>query len=410
MLVRNVSLALVMSLCAACGADRTHLAVGEVEFRGPPGSGEPNLYGTGDGRAVLTWFEPSGADAYALRVSAREAGTWSQPRTIVEGDQFFVNWADFPSLVELIDGRWLVHWPEKVAETTYAYHVRLAISSDGGASWGPAGAPHRDESPTEHGFVSMVPLPEGGAALVWLDGRQMAAGGAAEHGHLDPGDMSLRATTIGAERAFGPDVLLDGRTCECCQTSLAMTGKGLIAAYRDRSESEVRNISVVRKIGDSWTKPAHVADDDWAYPGCPVNGPQLSASGDTVAVAWFTAPEEQAQVKAAFSFDGGATFGPAFRIDDGEPLGRVDVVWVESGAVLVSWMERAGAGAEIRVRMVRADGAFEASRTVAETSGARASGFPRMARTEDAVIVAWTEVGESGGVRVAELRVPRSQR
>jgi hypothetical protein len=403
---RNLSLALMLALYAACAGERPEVQVGDIEFHGPPGSGEPNLYSAGDGRAILTWFEPSGGDAYALRVAVREAGIWSPPRTIVTGEQFFVNWADFPSLVELVDGRWLVHWPEKVGETTYAYHVRLAISSDGGASWSLAGVPHRDDSATEHGFVSMVPLEEGGAVLIWLDGRQMTAG-AAEHGHVDAGDMSLRATTIGAEGALGPDVLLDGRTCECCQTSLAMTGSGLVAAYRDRSESEVRNIAVVRKIGDVWTEPVHVADDDWTYAGCPVNGPQLAASADTVAVAWFTAPEEEPQVKAAFSFDGGATFGPPVQVDDGEPLGRVDVVWLDRGAALVSWLERAGAVAEVRVRLLEPNGAVGSSWTVAETSGARASGFPRMARTEDAVIVAWTEVGEVGGVRVAELRVPR---
>ncbi len=404
---RNLSLSLIVALCAACAGERPDMTVGGIEFRGPPGSGEPNLFSAGDEQAILTWLEPAGGETYALRFAVREAGIWSVPRTIVESDRFFVNWADFPSLVELIDGRWLVHWPERVAETTYAYHVRLAVSRDGGVSWRPIGTPHRDDSPTEHGFVSMVPVKEGGAALIWLDGRQMATAGTAEQGHLDPGEMSLRATTIGADGALGPDVLLDGRTCECCQTSLVMTGGGLVAAYRDRSEGEVRDIAVVRKLGDSWTEPTRVAADDWTYPGCPVNGPQLAASGDTLALAWFTAPKEEASVKVAFSFDGGATFGAPVRIDDGEPLGRVDVEWLAGGAAIVSWLERAGAGAEIRVRQVRPKGTLGGSRTVAEISGARASGFPRMTGIAGAVIIAWTETGESGGIRVAELGIPR---
>ncbi|MGD8697905.1 MAG: sialidase family protein [Gemmatimonadales bacterium] len=409
MLIRSLRLAVALMLWAGCAAEPPSLAVGEIEFYGAPDSGEPNLYGAGDGRAILTWFEPVGGEDYALRVAVRQAGLWSQPNTIVEGDRFFVNWADFPSLVVLSAGSWLVHWPERVAETTYAYHVRLAISRDGGADWTPAGTPHRDASPTEHGFVSMVPLETGGAALVWLDGRQMAQASSAEAGHLAVGDMSLRATTFGADGAFGPDVLLDGRTCECCQTSLAATESGLIAAYRDRSESEVRNIAVVRRIGSAWTEPGHVADDAWTYPGCPVNGPQLATRGDTVVVAWFTAPEEQARVKAAFSFDGGATFGAPLRVDDGEPLGRVDVEYLESGAAVASWLERVGggAGAEIRVRLLWPNGPLGASQVVAETSGARGSGFPRMARVNDAILVAWTEIGEGGGVRVAQLELVR---
>jgi len=403
--IRSVALALV--LCAACSGERGSLRLGDIEFRGPPGSGEPNLYSPDGARVLLTWFEPADGDSYRLRVASRDSGTWSPPTTIAEGDGFFVNWADFPSLVELADGSWLVHWPEKVAETTYAYHVRLAISRDGGVSWSPAGTPHRDASPTEHGFVSMLPLDAGGAALIWLDGRQMKADGTEQQRHLDPGEMSLRATTIEADGAFGPDVLLDARTCECCQTALASTGSGLIAAYRDRSEGEIRNIAAVRKLGDSWTEPSHVADDDWMYPGCPVNGPQLSAMGDTVAVAWFTAPNDEPRVMVAFSFDGGATFGPGVRVDDGDPLGRVDVEWLASGRAIVAWLERSGAGADLKVRPVRSNGRSEASLVVAETSGARASGFPRIARVDDSLVVAWTEVGEKGGVRVAEVSLER---
>lgn len=407
MSIRSLALMSALAGWVACASEGPRLAVSDVEFRGPPGSGEANLHSAGDGRALLTWFEPASGDAYALRVAVRGSGVWSRPRTIVDGEPFFVNWADLPSLVELTDGRWLVHWPERVGETTYAYHIRLAISDDDGASWSPLGAPHRDASATEHGFVSMVALAAGGAALVWLDGRQMAASAAAEHGELDPGEMSLRATTIGADGVFGPDILLDGRTCECCQTALAVTSSGLVAAYRDRSESEIRNIAVVREVGGSWTEPMHVADDDWMYPGCPVNGPQIAAAGDTVVVAWFTAPQNEARVQAAFSFDGGARFGPAARIDDGAPLGRVDVEWLGDGVGVVSWLERTGAGAEIKLRLLRPNGASGRSWTVAETSGARASGFPRIARAGDALLVAWTEIGVSGGVRVAEVSLER---
>lgn len=409
MRIRNsISGVLAVALAIACGGERPRLVVGEIEFRGSPGSGEPNLHATGDGRVILTWFEPAEEDAYRLRVAVRESGSWSESRTIAEGDQFFVNWADFPSLVELADGRWLVHWPEKVADATYAYHVRLAISRDEGASWDSLGTPHSDASATEHGFVSMVPLDDGGAALIWLDGRQMVEAGSTEaQEQLDPGDMSLRATTIDAAGALGADELLDSRTCECCQTGLVRTDGGLVAAYRDRSDREIRDIAVVRKVEGSWSEPLVVRDDNWMYPGCPVNGPQLSARGDTVVVAWFTAPDEEARVKTAFSFDGGATFGPTMTIDEGDPLGRVDVEWPSGDAAIVSWLERTGAGAEVRLRRVHPSGALGPSRTVAETAGARASGFPRIASVDDALVVAWTEIGEGGGVRVAEVSLER---
>ena len=405
MLRQACALALGVSLISACEPSVPKLIVGEVEYVTGVGSGEPNLFAAPDGRAFLTWLEPAGADRYALRFATRSAGEWSEQVTVVESDRFFVNWADFPSLVQLDDGGLLAHWLEKTGPETYAYHVRVALSDDGGAIWSDAITPHRDTSPTEHGFVSMVPW-ESGAALIWLDGREMKSEAeAAGHDDLDRGEMSIRFTTVGPAGDLGRDVLLDPRTCECCQTALARVGSGLLAAYRDRSDAEIRNIAVVRYDDGGWSEPTHVADDNWYYPGCPVNGPQLSASGDTVVVAWFTAPEQKPAVYTAFSSDGGRTFGGPIRIDESDPLGRVDVEILEDGRAVVSWLERSETAAEIRVRFVEDSGSMGGSVIVAETAEARASGFPRIVRVGAELLVAWTVVGDSGGVRVVAVRV-----
>ena len=127
-------LAAVLCGCAADVERRTSLTPGEVEFERPPGSGEPYLSPGAEGRAVLTWIEPEG-EASALRLAVRDGDGWSAPRTVRATDQLFVNWADFPSSVEMPDGTIAVHWLEKVAEAPYAYHVMLALSPDGGATW-----------------------------------------------------------------------------------------------------------------------------------------------------------------------------------------------------------------------------------------------------------------------------------
>ncbi len=393
----------------ACEAPAPGLVVGDIELAAPPASGEANLVATSDGRVILTWLERSGSEKFALRFAVRDGKEWSSPSTIVESDRFFVNWADFPSLVELPDGTWIVHWLEKVATSTYAYHVKLAISRDQGATWSEPIVPHRDDSPLEHGFVSMVPWGDG-AALVWLDGREMtsADGRAGEGEELDSGEMGVRATTISAAGALGADELLDRRACECCQTALASTARGLVAAYRDRSEAEVRDIAVVRLVDGRWSEPTHVAIDNWVFPGCPVNGPQLSADGDRLVIAWFTAAEQIPAVYVAFSEDAGESFGTPVRIDDGDALGRVDVELLSDGSALVTWLERTPKAAEDRARRVLMDGELGGGDAwlVAQTSEARSSGFPRMVRSGDEIVFAWTLPGDEGGVRVAAAAAP----
>ena len=392
----------VASLLAVLACSSAEQAIGPIEFSGPPGSGEPNLFATSDGRVLLSWHEPTQGGGSALRMAVRQTGTWSEPKTIAANRDFFVNWADFPSLVELQDGTLLVHWLEKTAESPYAYHVMLSRSSDGGTTWSDPVSPHRDLSPTEHGFVSMVPQPGGGAALLWLDGRAMAGGGEGSDGH-GTGDMSLRFTTVAADGTLGEETLLDDRTCECCQTAMVRTDAGhLIAAYRDRSDGEIRDIAVSRFADGTWSEPYHVGDDNWHFTACPVNGPALAASGNTVAVAWFSAPDGDNRTTVAFSRDGALSFGDPIRVDDGNPLGRVDLELPSDDVALVSWLERIGDEAEVRARRVAASGDMGDSWTVTRTSQARRSGFPRMVLTGDEVVFAWTDVDV--GVRVASAQ------
>jgi hypothetical protein len=365
--------------------------VGEVEFSAPPGSQAPHL-AVADGRALLSWLEPAGEGHHALRTALREPdGSWQPPATVVVGDSLFVNWADVPSVEPLPDGTWLAHWLRKVAAGPYAYHVALAVSSDAGRTWGAPVRPHDDVSETEHGFVSLVPWNDG-AAGVWLDGR----------GTAGDGPMTLRFTTITPEGAAAPDTEVDPQVCDCCPTGLAPTTRGLVVAYRDRADGEIRDIAVRRFEGGQWSDAVMVSDDRWHYPGCPVNGPAIAARGDTVAVAWFTAADGAPRVYAAFSMDGGATFGPRILVDDGRPAGRVDVVWWDEAA-LVSWIEETADAGDVRVREVRPDGSRTGSTVVAVTQASRTAGFPRLAAVGDAVVVAWTRPGPDGGVRAAAL-------
>jgi len=395
-LLRTVLLAAI----SACGPAPSSP---EVEFSGPPGSGQPNLALEAGETAVLTWLEPV-SGGHALRVATRSGAGWSAPRPIAESDSFFVNWADFPSLVALPNGAWIAQWPARVPGGVYAYHLRLAISRDRGATWTPPITPHRDRTAQEHGFVSLVSWDDSTAALVWLDGREMRSPGLDQESE---GEMTLRFTTITASGRLGPETLLDARTCECCQTALARTRSALVAAYRDRSPREIRDIAVVRRLPTgTWTTPALVASDNWYYPGCPVNGPALSAAGDTVVLAWFTAPEGKGRVSAAFSADGGATWTAPIRVDDGRPLGRVDVELLDARGgrtrALGTWLE-GGPRAEVRARTVSAGGRRGGSWRVAESSEARSAGFPRALRVGNEVLFAWTA---PEGIRVAAQRLP----
>ncbi|MGH9939862.1 MAG: sialidase family protein, partial [Blastocatellia bacterium] len=312
------------------------------------------------------------------------------------GANWFVNWADFPSMIALPDGSLAAHWLVKSGTGTYAYDVNISRSFDGGKSWSKPFVPHRDGTQTEHGFVSLFPAKDGSLAAVWLDGREMKAG-AGDHGH---GAMTLRYVKIERDGALTDEAVLDAKVCECCQTSVAVTDDGPVVAYRDRSDQEIRDISVVRLKAGKWSEPRSAAQDGWRINGCPVNGPAVAASGRRVAVAWFTAAGDTPRVKLAFSSDAGATFGEPVIVDDGAPAGRVDVLLLADGSAIVCWLEKTSGGGAVRARRVRPDGKRDQPITVAPSGVARSNGFPQMARAGDNLVFAWT------GARVFTATMP----
>jgi hypothetical protein len=157
-------------------------------------------------------------------------------------------------------------------------------------------------------------------------------------------------------------------------------------------------------VNGAWTEGRPVHADGWVMPACPVNGPQVDADGQRVAVAWFTAADSTPQVKLAFSADGGATFAAPVRVDGGNPEGRVDVQLLDDGAALVSWIERTGrTEAQVRIRRVGADGRMDEPRTVTASSSARSTGFPRMVRAGDDLVLAWTSAGKPSSVRAGRM-------
>ncbi|HUE77140.1 MAG TPA: sialidase family protein, partial [Longimicrobiales bacterium] len=350
----------------------------------PVGSAEPNVTAGPDG-FYLSWLEPTGPGRHALRFSRLGPDGWTGPGTVMEREDLFVNWADFPSMLVLEDGTMAAHWLEKSGAGTYAYDVRAAVSTDGGETWSEDIIPHSDRQEAEHGFVSLFPM-GGDVGAVWLDGRETVKG--------DP--MTLRFTTISDDGA-APDVQLDGNVCDCCQTDAAVTSAGPIVVYRGRTEEEVRDILAVRRVDGGWTEPRRVHDDGWVINACPVNGPAVAAAGERVAVVWFTASPEP-RVLLAFSDDAGATFAPPVRLDEGGAQGRVDVALLEDGSALAVWLEAGDSGAELRVRRVTGDSAGRAMRLTG-TSSERASGFPRMARRGNVVLFTWTESGDPSRVR-----------
>jgi hypothetical protein len=407
----------VIVLASASGACRGQADVPaaawtlDVRALAAPASGTslaPQLTTSGRG-AILSWIEQD--DAATLKFSERTASGWSPATTVATGDNWFVSYADVPSVVRKADGTLVANWLVETDASIEAYNLLLSYSRDNGRSWATPFMPHADGTTTQHGFASFFELPGNGLGLVWLDGRQQELDTTSPEG----GAMSLRSATFDAAWRQTSDTAVDVRVCECCPTTVAVTADGVLTAYRDRSDGEVRDIRVSRLRDGAWQPGPLLHADGWTIPACPVNGPALSAQGRDVAAAWFTVANDEGHAFAAFSADSGQTWGEPIRLDDAVSLGHVDIELLDDGSALAMWVEFAGQRGQVRVRRVERSGARSTPVTVAGTGDGRPSGIPRLARTGDEVVLAWTETtGPEAGaetpqqIKTAVARVPRA--
>lgn len=372
------------------------IMVRELQTPAEDGSAEPNLTRGRDGYLYMTWIQKNPDTSHTLFVSRYDTAGWAPARPISSGKGWFVNWADFPALAVGERGTTLASWLEKSGTDTYAYGVRLSHSVDGGRTWGDSFSPHDDKTETEHGFVSLLAFPDEEFGAVWLDGRQMVK---------PDGPMSLRFAQIDSKGGLDEEQLIDARVCDCCQTAMARCGDGsLVVAYRDRSNDEVRDISILRYAERKWSDPHSVHADNWRIAGCPVNGPALDAYDRVVAAAWFTmGSNDSARVNVAFSTDCGKNFASPVRVDMGMPLGRVDIALIDASSACVVWLQPNGNKTSLMMRVVAKDGQLSQPFSIAETTANRDSGFPHIAYDGQRLIIVWTD--PSAGPRVSAAQV-----
>lgn len=349
------------------------------------GSGMYGLSSGPDGTPYLSWLEPIAA-GHALKFARLDAGRWSEAREIAHSDNWFVNWADHPTLAVLPNGSLVAHWLANNGDKkgSYGYGFRIALSNDGGRRWHEVYAGGTDNAIGYSGFVSLLPSAAGFEAVFLGPPKPVAAGEDPEH-----------VMTLGALR-FDPDgrlqgtAVADANTCSCCSTSIVQTGRGPLAAYRDRAAGEIRDISVVRLEKGRWSEPRTIANDGWRINACPTNGPSLAARDSRVAVSWFTGAGGVPHVKAAFSTNAGDTFSASTVIDLGRPVGWPATVLLDDGSAAVSWLESKGDGkGDLLVRRVSPDGRLGAPVRVAESSSGRSTGIPQMVRVRDRLLLAW---------------------
>jgi hypothetical protein len=164
----------------------------------------------------------------------------------------------------------------------------------------------------------------------------------------------------------------------------------LLAAYRGHTPENIRDISLLHNEQGHWSQPHIAHADNWHFQGRPVNGPNLDVNGTTTALIWFSAPQDQPEVKVAFSDDVNSKFGAPIRIDEGNVIGRAQVVLLSGRAALAFWVENKSGTTRLLGRRVHDVGTLEPTFEVARGIGL---GYPHAVRSGKGAALTWADEG-----------------
>jgi|TARA_B110000879_G_scaffold139675_1_gene181944 hypothetical protein len=394
----NIPIAALVVTLLTCSLDVVSGAAAQTQLQNLPSPAPSNsslsrVVANESGEIYLSWVTQNAGQA-TLAYSRLSSEGWNTPKEISQGDNWFINWADFPALS--VDSRGMVaHWLQISAQGTYDYDIRARFYSRDSQAWTTPKTVHTDGINAEHGFVSMLPLKDGTTLITWLDGRETK--------HGDPlGAMTLRAGIFDKYGSIVNEWELDHRVCDCCQTSSAMTEKGPIVAYRDRTAQEVRDIFITLLIDGVWTSPRPIHNDNWQIAGCPVNGPSVAAKNEKVAVAWFSAKDDTPKVQLVMSKDNGLSFSEPIVVESPNTNGRVGTAILDSGSIVVSWIDTTEA-ARIMLSRYDTNGEFLEYTEVARSSASRRSGFPIIEAVGNSVFITWTDISSVPQIKVARI-------
>ena len=366
-------------------------------------------------RVVVTWGATrSGSPTDVFAAFSRDGGaTFDAPVRVndVPGDAR-VSGEQAPR-VALGDGVQVV-WATRQAKASVLRRAQMRPQAN---AFAPATTAHADGLPGARGWASLVTDSRGAVHVAWLDGRgdgpppPAASGEARARSSMrqDLYQAVWRADGMHHETRIATDV------CFCCKTAVAAGPDAAVyVAWRHIYKPNLRDIAVARSTdgGRSFAEPVRVSEDRWAIDGCPDDGPSIAVDArGVVHVVWPTLVSESAGkgIFYSYSTDGGRTFAPRARVDDGS--GRAAHPQIAAGGerLFVAWDQaRPDAPRDVVLRVVAGEPGSRgwSPRMAAPTTLGQGGMYPSVAATTAGAIVAWTgETADGSDV----IRVQRVQ-
>ena len=124
----KINLLLFILILFSCSSKNDFRSIGGVEFA--ERSSEPYLYSSGDD-LIISWTENK-YDTNYLYSAEYLKDSWDNKELITDGQDWFVNWADFPSIsYNEVSNVKLSHHLQKSSKSTFSYDINYHFFKEG---------------------------------------------------------------------------------------------------------------------------------------------------------------------------------------------------------------------------------------------------------------------------------------
>ena len=233
------------------------------------------------GHIVVSWIKKTGSSSfiYCYAVSINNEKTIEIPGS----NNVFPHGENMPKIIFKPFGEIIAVWggTNPNPENSYAGLVYYSQSFDDGKTWSKVNKLVHDTSGFDQRYFDVALLPNGEAAIIWLDNRNKT---------IAEGSSLYFAETQGMS-GFQHERMVTGPCCPCCRTDLFVDSKKNIhILYRAIINDSIRDMVhiVSANDGQTFSTPERISKDNWVINGCPHTGPAMTENKDGIQLTWFT--------------------------------------------------------------------------------------------------------------------------
>ena len=241
-----------------------------------------------------------------------DLANWSEPHQLAtSGDPISADGENRPKIAFGPQGQAVIAYTRPL-EKPYTGWIRMLRSTDGGANFSAPFTVHHDTQEITHRFESVAFDSAGSLHAVWIDKRDLKAGG---KGYV--GAAIYQAVSTDGGLTFGPDTKVADHSCECCRIALVQGPDGkLRALWRHVFGANTRDHAFANLTDSEPNTFKRATFDEWNIQACPHHGPGLARAVSPASpgyhAVWFGIRKEKGADVAAVRY---ARLGA-----DGQPI------------------------------------------------------------------------------------------